>query len=350
MNVKSPNLKKLGTRIVISRTDNLGDVILTLPLAGYLKTLQPDLEILFIGKKYTQPLIEQCSFIKRFLDRDEVLATKKVLTNLNVDTIFHVFPDKKIAWIAKRSGIKQRVGTSHRWFHWLTCNQLVNFSRSNSTLHESQLNFKLLKPFGFNDIPKLDQLVLLYGLHARSYNFSELFSSNHFNLIIHPKSKGSAREWSIQNYYTLIQSLPVDSYRIFITGTNAEGELIRKEIPAIATEPHVVDLTGKFDLYQLTSFIQQADGLLACSTGVLHIAAAVATFALGLYVPKKPIHPGRWMPVGKKARHLVTTLTCTTCNPTNCQCINALSATEVKNAIEQARTEKLCSQKKMNFE
>src|SRR4029077_18266084 len=32
----------LGRKVIISRTDNLGDVILTLPLLGYLKSEMPD--------------------------------------------------------------------------------------------------------------------------------------------------------------------------------------------------------------------------------------------------------------------------------------------------------------------
>src|SRR6185295_8356084 len=50
----------LGKRIVISRTDNLGDVVLTLPLLGYLKATMPEIRIYFIGKKYTHSIIDKC--------------------------------------------------------------------------------------------------------------------------------------------------------------------------------------------------------------------------------------------------------------------------------------------------
>ena len=50
---------QLPDSLIISRTDNLGDVILTLPLAGYLKSIKPSIKIFFIGKAYTKPVIEE---------------------------------------------------------------------------------------------------------------------------------------------------------------------------------------------------------------------------------------------------------------------------------------------------
>jgi ADP-heptose:LPS heptosyltransferase len=325
----------LGKRLVISRTDNLGDVILTLPLLGYLKSAIPDLKIFFIGKKYTKSIIDQCVFVDQFLDRDEVEGDPKILANVYADTIIFIYPDKTLARLAKQAQIKHRVATAHRWYNWFYCNHLVDFSRINSDLHESQLNFKLLRPFKLNGDVDTSELIPYYGLQPSKNNFSELLSKKHFNLIIHPKSKGSAREWPLEKYYELVQSLPEESYRIYVTGLQEEGNLIRKEKPELLAHPNVTDLTGKFSLTELTSFISQADGLVACSTGVLHLAAALGIYALGLYSPMKPIHPGRWMPVGKKTKYLVQKKNCNDCRASKeCACINSINAVEVKAEVD----------------
>jgi heptosyltransferase-3 len=57
-------------------------------------------------------------------------------------------------------------------------------------------------------------------------------------------------------------------------------------------------------LDELIAFIFNADGLLASGTGPLHLAAASGIHALGLFPPSRPIHPGRWAPLGKKAEYL----------------------------------------------
>ncbi|RYG01290.1 MAG: glycosyl transferase family 9, partial [Chitinophagaceae bacterium] len=39
--------------IIISRTDSIGDVVLTLPMAKIIKQQFPDCRIAFLGKEYT---------------------------------------------------------------------------------------------------------------------------------------------------------------------------------------------------------------------------------------------------------------------------------------------------------
>ena len=44
--------------IAISRTDSIGDVVLTLPVCVWLKKKFPDIKIIFFGSTYTKPVIE----------------------------------------------------------------------------------------------------------------------------------------------------------------------------------------------------------------------------------------------------------------------------------------------------
>ncbi len=329
-------------KIIISRTDNLGDVILTLPMAGMLKS--PESMIYFIGKPYTKPVIEACRFVDVFLDREQIIENPAILQNIEADVILFVFPDKQMARAAQKAGIPVRVGTGHRIFHWLYCNKLVNFSRKNSDQHESLLNFKLLEPLGIDHTPTLTEIPSLYGLQPPEEKLPDeitsLLQPEKINLIFHPKSKGSAREWPMENYYQLANALNPDKYGIFITGTAAEGTLIEQQQAQLFALPHVHNLTGKLTLGQLIRFISEADGLVACSTGPLHIAAALGKHTLGIYPPMRPIHPGRWAPVGKQAEVLVLNKNCDDCRKTqNCTCIQAITVHQVLKRIEKWRKE-----------
>jgi heptosyltransferase-3 len=326
----------LGKRVIISRTDNLGDVILTLPLLGYLKSEIPEIEIFFIGKKYTQPILEHCIFVDHFLDMEDVLSDPMMLSRVKADSIVFIYPDEKLAAIAKRNGIRKRVATSHRWYNWLYCNYVVDFSRLRSNLHESQLNFKLLTPFKMGWDIDVNELSSFYGLQAKREDFDGIISRHHFNLIIHPKTKGSAKEWGLENFNRLIHMLPPSDFKIFITGLKEEGDAIRKELPELLGHPHVTDLTGRLSLEGMISFVSSADGLLACSTGVLHLAAALGKYALGIYAPIKPIHPGRWKPIGPHARYLVLDKECNQCGKDpHCTCILSISPAKVKGHLVQ---------------
>jgi len=283
-------------KILLSRTDNLGDVILTLPMAGVIKNHFPDCSIYFLGKDYTE------SIVKRSVNIDNFINIERLDENSlqDIDCLIHVLPVKKIARLGKRQKIPMRIGTSHRMYHWWTCNKLVNLGRKKSDLHESQLNLKLLKPLKIHPDIDLYEMHHFLGWQNSRKTYPELLLDN-FNLIFHPKSKGSAKEWPLAQYCKLAQQLNKQTFKIFITGTTAEGELIRKNCPELIDLEHVQDLTGKFSLDELVDFIAASSGLLAASTGPLHIAAASGIYNLGLYADKKPIHAGRWGPIGKKS-------------------------------------------------
>jgi heptosyltransferase-3 len=151
------------------------------------------------------------------------------------------------------------------------------------------------------------------------------------NIILHPRSRGSAREWGLANFGHLARLLHTAGHRVFVSGTAAEGEELSEWLGENAAYlAH--DLTGRLALPEFIAFIAAADGLVAGSTGPLHLAAALGRHALGLYPPIRPMHPGRWAPLGTHAEYLVFDRpNCQDCRtqPTQCTCIKAIEAATV---------------------
>jgi ADP-heptose:LPS heptosyltransferase len=328
-------------KIIISRTDAIGDVVLTLPVAGVLKALYPNAHVCFLGRAYTRDVVLASEHVDEFLDWDqwkdlpEQEATV-ALKALKADTIIHVFPNKQIARLAKRAGIARRIGTTNRIYHWWTCNTLVKLSRKNSPYHESQLNLKLLVPLGSKDLYPLDEIAGYYGLtrlEPLPTRLAALLAPDRFNLILHPKSRGHGAEWGLENFRRLITILPQDRYKIFLSGTAEEGKLLTSLIQEF---PQLTDLTGKMSLKEFIAFIAAADGLVASGTGPLHLAAALDRHALGLFPPRRPIHPGRWAPVGRHAKFFVKDTNCEACKKTgDCSCIREIPAEELKAHLDR---------------
>jgi len=327
-------------KIIISRTDSIGDVILTLPVAGVVKEKFPDSEIIFLAKNYTRDIVEASCHVDQFIGWDEIQKLDpaeqvKKFIEINADTIVHVFPVPEIAHLANKAGIPARIGTTGRLYHYFTCNKLVPISRKRSQLHEAQLNLKLLKPILENADFELDGIAGYYGFSSTFIlpeNFQNQISRDKFNLILHPKSKGSAREWGPENFGNLIEILPKDRFRIFITGTKDEGKSVKQDI--LDKYPEVVDMTGKLTLKELIGFINETDGLIAASTGPLHIAAALGKVALGIYPPIRPMHPGRWAPLGPRAGYIVENKVCSKCRKKlRCECMENIKPVAVKNKL-----------------
>lgn len=329
-------------KLVICRTDGIGDVILTLPVAGLLKKIHPGVQLCFVGRSYTAPVIAACEHVDEFINWDELAGQSlqikiEFFQSLQADAIVHVFPDRELAKAAYHGKIPLRIGTSHRFHNWLYCNRLVNVGRKRSPLHEAQLNALLLRPLGLKNTPALNELTPLIGLTRPDQlddSLALLLDPNRFNLILHPKSKGSAREWGLENFSELIRALPPARYKIFISGSSEDGTTLRPQLDAWGSA--VTDITGKMSLSQFISFVNMADGLVAASTGPLHIAAALGKVAVGLYAPMRPIHPGRWAPLGTRADVLVLDKKCDKCrHGDSCECIQAIAPSQVANCLEK---------------
>lgn len=332
---------KMPERIIISRTDSIGDVVLTLPTVGLIKQSLKSSHIIFLGADYTKAVIEACEYVDQFMNWSDLSKLTedeqvKEIRKLKADAILHIFPRKEIAILTKKSGIPWRIGTTGRLYHWNTCNKLVPISRKRSLLHEAQLNLKIAVPLIGRQSLSLQEIGKLYGLKRiplLEEGLKGQLSPVKFNIILHPRSKGSAREWGIDRFLELADLLPEEDYKIFVTGTHDEGVSLRKEGFFDHTRS-MTDLTGKFSLEQLMAFIASADGLVAASTGPLHIAAALGKIAIGIYPPIKPMHPGRWAPVGENAASLVMHKECRECRKdTYCKCIRMIQASEVRDKL-----------------
>jgi heptosyltransferase III len=326
--------------IIISRTDKIGDVILTLPVAAVLKEQFPGIRVIFLGNSYTKPVLQCSPFIDEIVEWDKLMSQPDkerihILKNLNADAILHVFPERNIASAALKAGIPLRIGTSHRIYHWLNCNTLLNISRKNSSLHETQLNLKLLKPLGIDVeyTPQSFHDVGLLSLFPEAEEKTMSFiDSSRINIIFHPCSKGSAREWPLEHYAELCNLLPQEKFNIIFAGTESEAQKYRPFLNRLTRE--IKDAGGIFSLSQYIVLISRCDGLVAASTGPLHIAAACGIHAFGIYPPIRPMHPGRWAPLGKKSHVLVKNIECSQCRKTlYCECMKEILPEQLKTVI-----------------
>ncbi|UKN00671.1 glycosyltransferase family 9 protein [Paracrocinitomix mangrovi] len=298
-------------KIVISRTDSIGDVVLTLPLAGILKKKYPEATIVMLIKSYTRSIVACSEYVDEIWEWDVIERWSyndqiKWLVAHNVDCFIHVFPRKELARLAKKAEVPIRIGTSHRSYHILTCNKRVNFTRKRSDLHEAQLNTKLLEPLGIKKEYSLKELASFLGftkIPDLPKHFKDLLNLDKQKVIFHPKSQGSAREWPLEQYMSLATQLDADKFQIFFTGTKNESEEFSHLIPK---QDNIVDLSGQMSLEELVAFISHVDHLVAASTGPLHISAACGVHAIGLYTDMRPIHPGRWQPIGNEVTIIVS--------------------------------------------
>jgi ADP-heptose:LPS heptosyltransferase len=332
------------SHVLICRNDNIGDVVLTLPITSWLKKAFPGVRISFMVRGYAAAVPRACATV------DEVIEVETVEPDMvgwfrksGIDTVIFAQPDmllnRRLAIAAFKAGIRNRVGNARQKLYMaIFCNRRVRFSKRTLPAHESQFNFEFLRPFGLNTVPGLDAIGDMYRWRVpANAKVAGLLSRHPFNLVIHPKSNGHGREWPATYFLALAQALRSQAdIHLWVTGSADEGKWLREHVPALFDQPNVCDLCGALSLAELTCFIQGADGLVASGTGPLHLSAALGQNTLGLFPPTRPMHPGRWAPVGPRASFLASPVPCEGCSERqgpSCPCMEWISPQAVTDRV-----------------
>tara|TARA_A100001015_G_scaffold313499_1_gene420863 strand:- start:1765 stop:2775 length:1011 start_codon:yes stop_codon:yes gene_type:complete len=326
---------------LISRTDNIGDVVLSLPLIHFIKKNFPDAKLSFLGKGLVSCLVHAYGGVDEFVSYEELqgLASEdkrvRYIKNLKIDTVIHAYPRRELARLFWLAGVACRVGTSRRFYHWYYCNRRPDVSRKKSVLHESQLNLKLLEGLGLRADPSLNNLKSILKIKpSQKEKFRHLMHQKKFNLVVHPGSRGSSRHWGLQQFIDFINALDPKRFKVFITGDGGEKKSFRD--PILSRCSYVVDAFDLFSLKDFINFLSLADGFVSGSTGPLHLAAGLGVNSLGLYPLDTSLGPRRWGPVGQNAEALCPVGVCRGCRFFGkCTCMTLLKKESVLEKVQQ---------------
>jgi heptosyltransferase-3 len=99
---------------------------------------------------------------------------------------------------------------------------------------------------------------------------------------------------------------------------------------------------GKDSLDDYMQRIAAGAGLVASSTGPLHIAALLGKPAVGIYAPKPLINQQRWGAIGPASVNLQLSGPCdTVCSNRDCACMRAINPDQVWQALQEQLTARL---------
>ncbi len=165
--------------ILIVRTDRIGDLVLSLPLAGLIKKQYPNSKVSYLIRDYTKsiinnhPLIDEIIILKEVDGKINLFDNLKIIKRKNFDTSIVLNPTFISALILFLSGIKNRIGTGYRWYSFLF-NQKVYEHRKYAEQHELEFNVNLLEKLNIkNDISEKNVIYdLKIDLKALEYCFA----------------------------------------------------------------------------------------------------------------------------------------------------------------------------------
>ena len=329
-----------GERILISRTDRLGDLILALPFVETLKARYPECKIDVLASLYASPILEHnCHIdgIVRVLNKQLItdrlykrdLAQK--IKQADYKVVVVLYPERHISHLFYKVNIPVRIGTSGR-FHSVFFNRHLFHSRKSNRKHEYRYNLDFLRFFREGETIETTHV---YPTRKEITNARRILGEAGVKgrfIVLHPGSGGSAERWPLARFLELYRLLDQGGYDVVISGSEDEGEMIDDKCRAMGME--VRQICGETDLRTLAACLSQATVVVANSTGPLHLAVAVGTRVIGLYPGKAVMSPARWGPLGRHDRVILPTVKECRCPPNRCRCM--LSITEDKVAKEVA--------------
>lgn len=292
-------------RILVTRTDNIGDVVLTLPLITELRKLFPSSKINFLVQTHIVDLVKGYPGIDEVVSYTNNSPFKQkfnLLKDINPDLAIVVYPTFELALLLLLAKVRYRIGSGYRWYS-LMFNKRVYFHRKYATKHESQYNLELLKGIDKDFVPGEMQFFLqsdeITKESVRKKLLKEGISLDQHYIVIHPGSRGSAKDLPPTSYKTLIENIHTKfkSLCIYLTGVEDERGLVEK---VMVKGERVYNLTGKFTLRELVALINGCDVFISNSTGPIHIAGALNKKIIGLYPRSKPMNSERWKPLSKE--------------------------------------------------
>lgn len=286
-------------RIVISRTDSIGDVVLSLPVFASLKKCFPETETIALVTDYTSDIARSSRYVDSVITcgpNDPILSTCKKLRASNADAMLVLFPRFKIAAAGFLARVPMRIGTAYRWYSFLF-NKKVYEHRRVSEKNEAEYNLTLLEMIGCRE--KVFDITLRVSEAALS-SVNDFLSRNCLPrfVIVHPGSGGSAFEWGSDNFREVVKNVAnTFGLNVVITGGKSEIPLCKKISEGIG---NAINTAGRFSILEFIALVSKADLFISNSTGPLHVAAAVGTPVIGLYPNSKPMTPVRWAPLTDK--------------------------------------------------
>lgn len=297
--------------ILITRTDRLGDVVLTLPLISETSKVFEKAKIFFFVKNHMREIIQNYKDVDEIIyAEDAVTFSKKykLFKSKNIDLVINVKPDFDTALICFLLGVKYRIGTAYRWYSFLY-NFKVYEHRKISDKHESDYNLNLLKTF-FDEVSLNKEFHFKYpddeknGLDKKLEIFK--FSLKDNFIIIHPGSGSSAKDLPKRKFSEFINSFfkEFPGYKVVMTGLESERNLIDEILKNVNEDckNNIIDLCGLLSLKELLILTDNAKLFIANSTGPIHIAGALNKNIIGFYPNEKPMNDTRWKPLGKNVR------------------------------------------------
>ena len=293
-------------RLLVVRTDRLGDFVLTLPAIRVLRRAYPDVWLGAMVSPGIAPLARTAE------DVDEVLVAPPSIAGLSAvmvafrpDVALFVSRSPREPMAAWRAGLPNRVGSGYRWYSpWL--HRRVDERRRAGRRHEAEFALSFAHRVGGQSAEAEFPIALPKAVREAADAWIAMQRVGRRFVIVHPGSGGSCPNWPVSHWVELTALLEGQGIRVAFSIGPGDREVER----ALDREHMRIRRLPRFrgSVVPLAGLLARAAVVVGASTGPLHLAAALGTPTLMLQVPWPTCGPSRWGPYSERGWSLVADL------------------------------------------
>ncbi len=334
-------------RILIVRTDRIGDVVLSTPVIKALRDAFPASFIAMMVSPYTKEMVEGNPYLDETIlfDKDSrhkgfwsSMRFALTLKKKKFDLALMLHPTNRVHLITFFAGIPRRVGFNRKLGFLLT--DRISHEKQLGERHESEYNLDFVRFLGIE--PEDKSLFVPISGEAEKW-VDELLSrvgvkESDRLLVIHPGASCPSKIWP-NDRFALVADRLIEKYgfKVFIVAGQKDLALAQQ----VADQMHhpITNLAGEISLAQLTSLLRRTHLFISNDSGPVHIASALGLPLISLMARNEPgLSPKRWGPLGAHSRMLHKQVGCIRCLAHHCKrefaCLKAISAKEVLEAAD----------------
>ncbi len=338
-------------KILIVRTDRLGDVILSTPVIKNLRLTYPNAHLAFMCRPYTKDAVTGNTYLDEVIVYDKYGKHNSILSTINFafrlrkkrfDWAIILHPTNRAHLITFLAGIPKRIGWNRKLGILLTDKLLHD--KQYGKKHESEYSLSILESLGIPIRGKETSFPLnqkaIDSTNSRLLD-AGVGAEDGF-IVLHPSASCPSKRWPQENFLSLARLLKAKSrFKIIIISSKDEAEFGE----LLARETDLIDFRGMFNLNQLGALLKRATLLISNDSGPVHIAASFNTLVISIFGRNDPgLGPRRWRPLGPNSYYFHDDPGCRHCPAHACEidfiCLKAITPEEVAQKALQLLTSK----------
>jgi lipopolysaccharide heptosyltransferase II len=334
-------------RILIVRTDRVGDVILTTPVIKALRDANPSAYLAMVVRPYTKVIVEGNPYLDEVIiyDKDggqkgwlSALWFSRALAKRKFDLAIVANPSNRSNLIPFLAGIPKRVGYDRK-LGWLLTNR-VKDTKFEGIKHEIEYNLDLVRALGIEPQDKSTFMPIA----ENSEKWAEAVFSK-FNIlpgdklcVLNPGASDNSKMWPAERYAQVAEKLAQKGMKIVILGGPQDQTVCREVIKRLRCP--CIDMVANNDISQAASLLRRSSLFISSDTGPMHIASSLGVPVIAILGRSQPgLSPLRWGPSNKKSRVVHKDVGCVECLAHRCPkgflCLQAITVEEVFKAAEE---------------